>query len=54
MSSLKKHLEENYYSLSNSELLIYEILKPVRPFEYCRHNKKLALKYKNPEVSNKD
>ncbi len=51
MDLLKKKLDENYYGLSQQDLLIHEILKPIRPFEYYRPNQKIPLKYKNPEVS---
>lgn len=53
MDLLKKKLDENYYGLSQQDLLIHEILKPIRPFEYYRPNQKIPLKYKNPEVSKK-
>ena len=51
MDLLKKKLDENYFSLFQSDLLIHEILKPLRPFEYYRPNQKIPLTYKNPEVS---
>lgn len=51
MDLLKIKFDENYFGLSQSEILIKEILKPIRPFEYYRPNQKIPLKYKNPEVS---
>lgn len=53
MDLLKKKLDANYFGLSQPDLLIHEILKPLRPFEYYRPNQKIPLKYKNPEVSKK-
>ena len=53
MNTLKKKKDENYYGLSQSDLLINEILKPCKPFEYNGQNLKILLKYKNPEVSKK-
>ena len=54
MNTLKKKIDDNYYGLSQSDLLIREILKPCRPFEYYGNNQKIPLKYKNPEVSKKN
>ena len=53
MDLLKKKLDANYFGLSQPDLLIHEILKPLRPFEYYRPNQKIPLKYKNPEVRKK-
>ena len=53
MDLLKIKFEENYLGLSQSEILIKEILKPIKTFDYYRPNQKVTSKYKNPEVSKK-
>ena len=50
MDLVKFAVEDSYFGLSQPDLLIHEILKPPRPFEYNRPNQKIPLKYKNPEV----
>ena len=50
MDLLKKKLDENYYGLSQQDLLIHEISKPPRPFDNEKSHQKIPLKYKNPEV----
>ena len=53
MDLFTKKIDNEYFGLSQSDLLIREILKPLRPFEYYKPNQKIPLKYKNPEVRKK-
>ena len=54
MDLVKFAVEDSYFGLSQPDLLIHEILKPPKPFEYNIPNQKIPLKYKNPEVRIKD
>ena len=50
--NLNNHtIDESEFIKTESGLLIHEISKPMRPFESGKPNRKIPIKYKNPEVS---
>ena len=50
MNLFHSRIDTSDYIQSIPDTLIHEISKEPKPFEYEQINKKMALKYKNPDV----
>ena len=50
MNIFNSIIDASEYIQSIPDLLIYEISKPQKPFEFEKQNLKAHLKYKNPDV----
>ena len=53
MNLIHSKIGSHDYIQSIPDTLIHEIAKEPKPFEYEQTNKKMALKYKNPDVRQK-